>query len=178
MATSISTDAGNDPAQREALTVSPEDTLAETAEKLAAADSESALVLDFGRPIGTLTCRDLIRASAARVHPSEGRVREWMSAHTPAPPQEAVVQTETVRPAWAERPSYPEPRLCELQYAAGRVEQCPGERCLYWTEEACTLAPLKGDIGANPDLVAFLLSLRNRLGGAVSSIFGLLPGLT
>jgi hypothetical protein len=177
MAISISTAPTNDATRREAVTVSPEDTLGETAEKLAAADADSALVLDFGRPIGTLTRRDLMRASAARVHPSEGRVREWMSAYGSAPAQEFVHQ-ELVRRSWPEEPADVEPKLCELQYAAGRVEQCPGESCLYWVDEACILAPLKGDIGANPDLVAFLLSLRNRLGGAVSSIFGLLPGLT
>lgn len=62
------------------LTVAPEDTLGEVAEKMAGADMGSALVVEFGRLIGILTSRDVLRAIAGRVHPSEGRVREWMTA--------------------------------------------------------------------------------------------------
>jgi sulfide:quinone oxidoreductase len=64
----------------EPLVVAPEDTLGEVAEKMRAGDLGSALVADYGRLIGILTSRDLLRAFAARVHPSEGRVREWMTA--------------------------------------------------------------------------------------------------
>jgi CBS domain-containing protein len=62
------------------LAVAPEDTLGEVAEKMAQADTGSALVAEYGRLTGILTSRDIIRAIASRVHPSEGRVREWMSA--------------------------------------------------------------------------------------------------
>jgi sulfide:quinone oxidoreductase len=62
------------------LVVAPEDTLGEVAEKMRAADLGSALVADYGRLIGILTSRDLLRAFAGRVHPSEARVREWMTA--------------------------------------------------------------------------------------------------
>jgi CBS domain-containing protein len=37
-------------------------------------------VADYGRLIGILTSRDLVRAFAGRVHSSEARVREWMTA--------------------------------------------------------------------------------------------------
>jgi CBS domain-containing protein len=37
-------------------------------------------VLEHGRLIGILTERDLLRAVAGRVHSSEARVREWMTA--------------------------------------------------------------------------------------------------
>src|SRR6185503_15465960 len=40
----------------------------------------SALVTEGGRLIGILTSRDLVRAFAARLHSSEARVREWMTA--------------------------------------------------------------------------------------------------
>jgi CBS domain-containing protein len=40
----------------------------------------SALVLESGRLTGIVTCRDIVRAVASRVHPSEARVREWMRA--------------------------------------------------------------------------------------------------
>ena len=62
------------------LVVSPEDTLGEVAEKLRELDVGSTLVADYGRVIGILTSRDLMRAFAGRVHPSEARAREWMTA--------------------------------------------------------------------------------------------------
>ena len=37
-------------------------------------------VKDSGRLIGILTERDLLKAMAARVHSSEARVRQWMTA--------------------------------------------------------------------------------------------------
>jgi CBS domain-containing protein len=64
---------------RSFIAAAPEDTLGETAEKMAARDTESALVVDMGRLIGIFTSRDLLRAIADRTHPSEARVREWMT---------------------------------------------------------------------------------------------------
>jgi CBS domain-containing protein len=64
---------------RRFVTAEPEDTLGELAEHLAAADAGSALVVEYGRLTGILTSRDIVRAVAERVHPSEGRVREWMT---------------------------------------------------------------------------------------------------
>ena len=83
----------------EPLVVAPEDTLGEVAEAMRARDLGSALVTDYGRLIGILTSRDLLRAFAGRVHPSEARVREWMSAEPVAvsadTPIEAAVTTMT-----------------------------------------------------------------------------------
>ncbi len=62
------------------LAVAPEDTLGEAAEKMVARGVGSAVVTDFGRLIGILTERDLMHAMAGRVHSSEARVREWMTA--------------------------------------------------------------------------------------------------
>jgi CBS domain-containing protein len=64
----------------EPLVVAPEDTLGQAAELMRERDLGSALVADFGRLIGILTSRDLLRAFAARAHPSDARVREWMTA--------------------------------------------------------------------------------------------------
>jgi CBS domain-containing protein len=64
---------------RRFVTAAPEDTLGELAEHLSAADAGSALVVEFGRLAGILTSRDIVRAVAERVHPSEGTVREWMT---------------------------------------------------------------------------------------------------
>jgi CBS domain-containing protein len=67
---------------RSFLSAAPEDTLGELAERLADADAGSALVVEYGRLTGIVTSRDVVRAMAGRVHPSEARVREWM---TPSP---------------------------------------------------------------------------------------------
>jgi sulfide:quinone oxidoreductase len=64
----------------EPLVVAPEDTLGQAAELMRERDLGSALVADFGRLIGIITSRDMLRAFAARAHPSEGRIREWMTA--------------------------------------------------------------------------------------------------
>lgn len=62
------------------LVVAPEDTLGEVAERVLKRGETSAVVAEYGRIIGILTTHDLVRASAMRVHPSEGRVRQWMTA--------------------------------------------------------------------------------------------------
>ena len=62
------------------LVVAPEDTLGEVAERLSDLDVGSALVAEYGRLIGIITPRDLLHAIAGRVHPSEARVRQWMTA--------------------------------------------------------------------------------------------------
>lgn len=65
---------------RTVLSVAPEDTLGEAAERMTDEQVGSAVVLDGGRLIGILTERDILRAAAGRVHSSEARVREWMTA--------------------------------------------------------------------------------------------------
>jgi CBS domain-containing protein len=62
------------------VVVAPEDTLGEVAEKMVDVNIGSAIVKDFGRLIGILTERDMLKAMAGRVHTSEARVREWMTA--------------------------------------------------------------------------------------------------
>jgi CBS domain-containing protein len=65
---------------RDVLAVAPEDTLGEAAQKMVDRKVGSAVVMDFGRLIGILTERDLMRATAGRTHSSEARVREWMTS--------------------------------------------------------------------------------------------------
>ena len=63
----------------ELIEVAPEDTLGEVAERMTAVNVGAVVVKDFGRLIGILTERDLLKAMAARVHTSEARVRQWMT---------------------------------------------------------------------------------------------------
>jgi sulfide:quinone oxidoreductase len=65
---------------KDLLVVAAEDTLCEVAERFLESGATAAAVAESGRLIGILTTGDLIRASAMRVHPSEGRVRQWMTA--------------------------------------------------------------------------------------------------
>jgi CBS domain-containing protein len=62
------------------IEVAPEDTLGEVAERMTAGNVGAVVVKDFGTLIGILTERDLLKAMAARVHSSEARVRQWMTA--------------------------------------------------------------------------------------------------
>lgn len=62
------------------VTVAPEDTIGEAAAKMVEAGRGAAAVSDFGRLIGILTDRDVLRSVAARTHSSEERVRTWMTA--------------------------------------------------------------------------------------------------
>ena len=61
------------------ITVAPEDTLGEVAERMTNANVGAVIVRDHGRLIGILTERDMLRAMAARVHTSDARVRVWMT---------------------------------------------------------------------------------------------------
>ena len=63
----------------EVIDVAPEDTLGEVAERMSAVNVGAVVVKDYGRLIGILTERDMLKAMAARVHTSEARVRQWMT---------------------------------------------------------------------------------------------------
>jgi CBS domain-containing protein len=80
---------------KEVLEVAPEDTLGQAAEAMVERGVGSAVVSDFGRLIGILTERDLLRAVAGRIHSSEARVREWMTAD----PVTASVSTDLAEAA-------------------------------------------------------------------------------
>ena len=58
---------------RDVLTVEPSDTLGEAAQKMSERGVGSVVVSDFGRMIGILTERDVMKAVAGRVHSSEAR---------------------------------------------------------------------------------------------------------
>jgi sulfide:quinone oxidoreductase len=62
------------------VVVAPEDTLGEVAERLLERGASAAVVAEYGHVIGILTASDLVRASAMRVHPSDARARQWMTA--------------------------------------------------------------------------------------------------
>lgn len=60
--------------------------------------------------------------------------------------------------------------LCALQYAASRIERCPGARCPFWVEapndvRGCAVALAELDLDRSPELVEALLKLRRVLDG-------------
>ena len=73
------------------LIVAPTDTLGEIAEQMCERHVDAALVVDSGRLIGIVTARDMLVAFAQRVHPSDARARQWMTAHPVAVHQTAGV---------------------------------------------------------------------------------------
>jgi CBS domain-containing protein len=75
----------------ELIEAAPEDTLGEVAERMTAVNVGAVVVKDFGRLIGILTERDMLQAMAARVHTSEARVRQWMTADPITAPAEMDV---------------------------------------------------------------------------------------
>jgi CBS domain-containing protein len=79
------------------IEVAPEDTLGEIAERMTAKNVGAVVVKDFGRLIGILTERDMLKAMAARVHTSDARAREWMTPDpvvaSPQTPLEAAEKT-------------------------------------------------------------------------------------
>ncbi len=76
---------------RDLLTVGPEETLGEAAEKMAVRGVGAALVLELGRLVGILTERDLLTALASRADASEARVSEWMTANPVTAPEETPI---------------------------------------------------------------------------------------
>jgi CBS domain-containing protein len=76
----------------EFIEVAPEDTLGEVAERMTAVNVGAVVVKDYGRLIGILTERDLLKAMAARVHTSEARVRQWMTEDPVTAPADMDVE--------------------------------------------------------------------------------------
>lgn len=56
-----------------------------------------------------------------------------------------------------------EPRICQLDYAAGQTRRCPGEHCPFWVDDHCAIAGLWSDFASSPDLVELLTELRTEL---------------
>ena len=65
---------------KDPVVIAPEDTLGEIAERLLQQGVTAVAVAEYGRVLGILTSGDLLRAAAARAHPSEARARQWMTA--------------------------------------------------------------------------------------------------
>lgn len=63
------------------VVAAPEDTLGEIAERMLEENVSAVLVAEYGRLVGILAKHDLMKALAARAHPSEARARQWMTAH-------------------------------------------------------------------------------------------------
>lgn len=116
------------------LVVAPEDTLGEVAECLCKQDASAAAVTQYGRLVGIITTTDLVRASAARVHPSEARVRLWMTA-----------EPVTVSPDWPLTAA----ALLMGEYRIHHVPVVEGERVvgMLHLDDASRHAPVAAGLG-------------------------------
>jgi hypothetical protein len=76
--------------------------------------------------------------------------------------------------AGAEATADEDRRLCRLQYAAGRIESCPGPDCPFWEEggavlpAGCMLERLGVDLERHPEIAHALLQTRRKLAQAVT----------
>ena len=85
-----------DAMRQEFITVAPEDTLGEVAERMVEEKKGGAVVvMDYGRMIGILTERDLLRAFA-RATPRETPVRECMTPNPETCEATATLEHATV----------------------------------------------------------------------------------
>jgi hypothetical protein len=55
------------------------------------------------------------------------------------------------------------PRICQLEYAAGRTRKCPGDTCPYWADDDCAVGRYWAEVAGNRELTELLLDLRERL---------------
>jgi hypothetical protein len=56
-----------------------------------------------------------------------------------------------------------EPRMCQLDYAAGQTRRCPGDTCPYWADDECAVGSHWAAFADNRELMELLLDLRERL---------------
>jgi hypothetical protein len=56
-----------------------------------------------------------------------------------------------------------EPRLCQLTYAVGRSQRCPGETCPFWADDHCAVSPLWPDLAGDAHLAELMLEVRDDL---------------
>src|SRR5579884_2488394 len=83
-----------------AVTAGPDETLAAAATRMREAGVGSVVVGRFGQPVGILTERDLVMATAAGADPDTAPVRDWMTAEADWEPDVAVEE------AWASLASH------------------------------------------------------------------------
>lgn len=86
-----------------------------------------------------------------RVHPSDARVREWMT-EAPAPLPGLSFWRDTA--------------VCELAWETGALEPCPQDACTFWWEDECVLAGLAEGIAEEPERARLFLALREKLAAA------------
>src|SRR5262245_21725108 len=85
----------NDVFTRTVVTAGPEDTLASVARKMLEHNVGAVVVLEYQRPVGILTDRDLALALGARGVSPQARAQEVMSRHVLAVPEDTEVYAAT-----------------------------------------------------------------------------------
>jgi hypothetical protein len=56
--------------------------------------------------------------------------------------------------------------LCDLHFATGAKEACPGSDCAFWEEDGCVFERVKFEFDDRPDVARWLLGIRRELESA------------
>jgi hypothetical protein len=56
--------------------------------------------------------------------------------------------------------------LCDLHFATGAKEECPGADCAFWEDEGCVFERVSFEFEGRPDVARWLLGIRRELEGA------------
>ena len=56
--------------------------------------------------------------------------------------------------------------LCDLHYATGAKEECPGADCAFWEDDGCVFERVRFEFEARPDVARWLLGIRRELESA------------
>lgn len=60
--------------------------------------------------------------------------------------------------------------LCDLHYAVGDREECPGADCAFWEDGACTFERVSFEFEGRPDVARWLLGIRRELETAQQAV--------
>jgi hypothetical protein len=55
---------------------------------------------------------------------------------------------------------------CDLYFALGEREECPGGECAFWEDGSCVFRDVRFEFEARPDVARYLLGIRSELESA------------
>lgn len=53
--------------------------------------------------------------------------------------------------------------LCDLHFATGDREECPGAGCAFWEDDGCVFDRIRFEFEGRPDVAGWLLGIRREL---------------
>jgi hypothetical protein len=68
-------------------------------------------------------------------------------------------------------------RVCDLYFALGEREECPGGECGFWEDGSCAFKNVSFEFEGRPDVARYLLGIRSELENARAAPNGLQASL-